>query len=62
MYRRVILRHGPSDCEDPHKQEYHHLGHVGQHVSRAPDGGARALADVLNNDQSLLYLITTRKR
>ena len=46
MYR-LSLRSSASDGEDPHKQEDHHLGHVGQHVSRAPDGYARVLADVL---------------
>ena len=50
MYGRVILCHCPGDSEDPHEQEDHHLGHVGQHVGRALDGGARALADVLNNN------------
>ena len=33
--------------EHAHEQEDHHLGHVGQHVRRAADGDARALADVL---------------
>ena len=46
MYRLAPLS-GAGDSEDPHKQEDHHLGHVGQHVCRAPDGDARVLADVL---------------
>ena len=46
---RSVLRRA-QHCEHSDKQEDHHLRHVGQHVGRALDGGARALADVLNNN------------
>ena len=43
---RSVLRRA-QHCEHSDKQEDHHLRHVGQHVRRAPDGGARGFTDVL---------------
>ena len=51
---RSVLRRA-QHCEHSDKQEDHHLRHVGQHVRRAPDGGARGFTDVLK--KRLKYIV-----